>query len=129
MSATQTLERMLQAINSHDISALVGCFARDYRCEIPLHPSRSFIDNDHVRQNWTGIVGRVPDIEARALRSVEDGDKVWSEWEMTGTTTDGVDFRTAGVAILGVEDDRFAWARFYLDPVNGESTEAPRRTP
>jgi hypothetical protein len=60
---------------------------------------------------------RVPDIEARVLRSVEDGDTLWSEWEMIGTATDGVDFRAGGVTILRVEDDRFAWARFYLDPV------------
>ena len=118
MGATQTLEQMLQAINSHDLDALVGCFADDYRCAIPLHPSRSFVGNDHVRQNWAGMFGRVPDIEARVLRSVEDGDTLWSEWEMTGTATDGADFRVGGVAILGVEDDRFAWSRFYLDPVD-----------
>jgi ketosteroid isomerase-like protein len=129
MSATETLERMLQAINSHDIDAMVGCFAHDYRCEMPLHPSRSFVGNDHVRENWTGLFRRVPDIEARVLRSVEDGDTLWSEWEMTGTTTGGVAFRFGGVAILGVEDDRFAWARFYLDPVDGEPTDASGRTP
>ena len=61
---------------------------------------------------------RVPNIEARVLRSVEDGDTSWSEWEMTGSTTDGADFRIGGVAILGVENNRFAWARFYLDPVD-----------
>jgi ketosteroid isomerase-like protein len=86
---------MLRAINSNDFGALVGCFADDYRCEIPLHPSRSFVGNDHVRQNWGGMFGRVPDIEARILRSLEDGDTLWSEWEMTGTTTDGADFRVA----------------------------------
>jgi ketosteroid isomerase-like protein len=117
MSATRALERMLQAINAHDIGALVGCFAHDYRCEIPLHPSRSFVGNDQVRQNWTALFRRVPDIQARVLRSVEDGDKVWSEWEMMGTATDGADYRVGGVAILRVEDDRFVWARFYLDPV------------
>ena len=126
MSATETLERMLQAINAHDIDAIVGCFADHYRCEIPLHPSRSFVGNDHVRRNWTGLFRRVPDIEARVLRSVEDGDSVWSEWDMAGTTAEGVDFRAAGVAILRVEGDRFAWARFYLDPVD---TDASGRTP
>ena len=124
MSATETIERMQQAINAHDIDALVGCFADDYRCEIPLHPSRCFVGNDHVRQNWTGLFGHVPDIEARVLRSVVDGDTLWSEWEMTGSTTDGGDFRVGGVAILGVEDDRFTWSRFYLDPVDNESTDA-----
>jgi ketosteroid isomerase-like protein len=120
MSATETLERMLQAINSHDINAMVSCFADDYRCEIPLHPSRSFVGNDHVRQNWTGLFRRVPDIQARVLRSVEDGDSLWSEWELIGTTTDGSDFRTGGVAILGVENGRFAWSRFYLEPVDDQ---------
>lgn len=129
MSATETLERMLRAINSHDVGAMLGCFSHDYRCEIPLHPSRSFVGNDHVRQNWTGLFRRVPNIEARVLRSVEDGDTLWSEWEMTGTATDGVDFCAVGVAILGVEDDRFAWARFYLDPVDDEPTDGPGRTP
>jgi len=43
---------------------------------------------------------RVLDIEARVLRSVEDGNTLWSEWEMIGTTTDGIDFRIGGVAIL-----------------------------
>ncbi|MBV8520896.1 MAG: nuclear transport factor 2 family protein [Acetobacteraceae bacterium] len=38
MSATETLERMLQAINSHDIGAMLGCFTDDYRCEIPRRP-------------------------------------------------------------------------------------------
>jgi hypothetical protein len=36
------------------------------------------------------------------------------------------DFRTGGVANLGVEDSRFAWARFYLDPVD---VDASGRTP
>jgi hypothetical protein len=53
---------------------------------------------------------------------------VWSEWEMTGTTTEGVDFRTGGVAILRIEDDRFAWARFYLDPVDDGPVDAPGLT-
>jgi hypothetical protein len=35
--------------------------------------------NDHVRQNWTGMFRRVPDIKARVLRSIEDGDTLWSD--------------------------------------------------
>ena len=35
MSATGILDRMLRAINSHDIGALVDCFAHNYRCEDP----------------------------------------------------------------------------------------------
>jgi hypothetical protein len=50
--------------------------------------------------HWTDLVGRVPDIEARVLRSVEEGDTLWSDWEMMGTIADGVDLRAGGVAIL-----------------------------
>ena len=43
--------------------------------------------------HWTDLVGCVPDFEARVLRPAEEGDTLWSEWEMTGTIADGVDLR------------------------------------
>jgi hypothetical protein len=66
----------------------------------------------------------VPNITARVLRSCADGDVVWSEWEITGTRRDGSAHRLAGVIVFGARDGRFAWSRFYLEPV-----EAGGRTP
>jgi SnoaL-like domain len=70
------------------------------------------------------IFGHVPDLKASVLRSAEDGGLLWSEWEMTGTTTAGAGDLARGVAILRIEDDRVTWARFYLDPVEEESGAA-----
>jgi ketosteroid isomerase-like protein len=120
MSGTQVLERMQRAMNAHDLEALVGCFAVDYHCDIPLHPSRSFTGQEHVRRNWSGLFAHVTDLEARVVRSTRDGDEVWSEWEMAGTATGGSRCLARGVAILGINGARVTWARFYLDPVEGE---------
>ncbi|MER5347647.1 hypothetical protein ABT030_46795 [Streptomyces mirabilis] len=42
-------------------------------------PAHSFVGQEVVRSNWAGLFARVPDIEARVLRSVQDGDVIWSE--------------------------------------------------
>jgi hypothetical protein len=86
---TEVLKRMQRAMSAHDLEALVDCFAVDYHCEMPLHPSRSFTGQEHVHRNWSGLFTHVPDLEARVVRSDRDGDDVWSEWEMTGTATGG----------------------------------------
>ena len=118
METPEILDRMQQAMSSQDASQVAECFAEDYYCEFPLHPSRTFVGNDQVRKNWAGLFERVPDHEAHLLRwapapGAEAG--IWSEWEMVGTTLDGAAHRAGGVAILTVEGDRVAAARFYLD--------------
>jgi len=41
-----------------------------------------------------------------------------SEWEMRGTRSDGASQVIRGVIIFGVVGEWFAWARFYLEPVD-----------
>ena len=50
-------------------------------------------------------------------RWAQDADFLWTEWAMTGTTADGDPRRAGGVALLTVEDDRVAAARFHLGQV------------
>jgi ketosteroid isomerase-like protein len=111
------LERLAGAVNSHDLDALEGCFAPGYRNETPAHPAQGFTGRAQVRRNWEQIFAFVPDITARVLRGCCDGDVVWSEWEMAGIRRDGTTHQMAGVVVFGVRDGRFAWARFYLEPV------------
>ncbi|MGQ4430801.1 nuclear transport factor 2 family protein [Streptomyces sp. SAS_260] len=96
---------------------MVACFTEDYRCDMPTHPVRGFVGRDVVRSNWTGLFARVPEIEARVLRSVEDGEVVWSEWEMTGTAVDGTPFLMRGVILVRTVGDLAAQADFSLEPV------------
>lgn len=127
---TALLERLAAAVNRHDLDALACCFAPSYRNETPAHPARGFNGREQVRRNWEQIFTFVPDIAAQVLRSCADGDVVWSEWEMTGTRRDNSAHHMAGVIVFGVRDGCFAWARFYLEPVQaggGDVSEAVRR--
>jgi ketosteroid isomerase-like protein len=124
------VERLRQATNDHDLDAVVDCFAEDYRNETPVHPERGFIGRAQVRKNWEQIFAAIPDVTVDVLRCATEGDCVWSEWEHRGTRPDGSRHVMRGVVILGVVDDRAAWARFYLEPVQdagGGVDEAVRR--
>jgi len=118
MDPAELLERLRQSVDAHDVDAVVECFTPDYRNETPAHPGRGFDGNDQVRTNWQRIFSGVPDISARVLRTAVDGDIVWSEWEMSGRRRDGVPQVVRGVIIFGAASARFAWARFYLEPVD-----------
>ncbi len=115
--AVGVIERLVQAINDHDLEALVACFDDNYVNETPAHPQRGFHGNEQVRRNWTQILAAVPELRARVLRRAVDGDTVWTEWGMSGTRRDGAPFQMAGVAIFRVGDAKIASTRFYLEPV------------
>lgn len=112
------IDRLAQAVNRHDLEGLVSCFADDYVNETPVHPRRGFIGNDQVRTNWTRIFAGVPNIEAAVLRRAESDDRVWTEWEMSGTRSEdhGL-FLMRGVVIFGIRGDVISSARFYLEQV------------
>jgi ketosteroid isomerase-like protein len=115
-------QRLVSAVNDHDLDALAECFAVDYRNETPAHPGRGFVGRSQVRENWARIFAGVPDITADVLRTSvddgDDGDAIWSEWEMRGTRPDGAEHLMRGVIIFGVEGEQATWARFYLEPVD-----------
>jgi ketosteroid isomerase-like protein len=114
------VDRLVQAINDHDLEALVACFDEGYINETPAHPRRGFRGREQVRRNWTQILAAVPELRARVLRTAVDGG-VWTEWDMSGTRRDGALFQMAGVAIFEVRDAKIASARFYLEPVEQTS--------
>lgn len=115
------IARLVNAINDHDVEALVACFDDGYVNETPVHPNRGFQGNAQVRRNWTTILGSVADLHARVLRTTIENDTVWTEWDMAGTRPDGGDFAMRGVVIFGVGHDRIVSARFYLEAVEHTS--------
>ena len=118
------VERLRVATNAHDVEAVVGCFAADYRNETPAHPERGFTGRDQVRGNWEQIFAAVPDVTAEVVRSAVDGDTAWTEWEHRGTRPDGSPHIMRGVVIFGVRNDVADWARFYLEPVQADGDNA-----
>jgi len=116
--------RLRQASNDHDIEAVAGCFAIDYRNETPVHPQRGFTGRDQVRRNWEQIFAAIPDLTVKVLRCAVDGDTAWTEWEHRGTRPDGSRHLMRGVVIFGVGDGVAEWARFYLEPVQAGDGDA-----
>ena len=112
------LVRLQQATNDHDLDALVDCFAAEYQNETPAHPGRSFEGTEQVRSNWRQIFEFVPDVRSRVLGHAVAGSDVWSEWEMSGTRVDGTPHLMRGVIVFGLQGERAASARFYLEPVD-----------
>ena len=112
------MNRVLAALNAHDLDAFVECFASDYRSEQPVHPSRAFEGSDKVRENWTSVFAGVPDFQAELLTSVTTEDSVEiGEWRWRGTHTDGTPFAMQGVTVMGIEGQHIAWGRLYMDVV------------
>lgn len=122
------LDRLIVAVNSHDLDGLVACFAGDYLNETPAHPQRGFKGNEQVRRNWAQIFETVTDVQARVPRSTVDGDMLWTEWELTGTRPDGRHFDMRGVVIFRIAGTEIAAARFYLEPVEEESGDVNAHT-
>jgi predicted SnoaL-like aldol condensation-catalyzing enzyme len=110
-------ERMIQALNRHDLDAMVVCIAPDYRSEQPLHPERNFVGQAGVRNNWSYFFKTIPDIQVEILGEVEEGDTVWAELHYHGTQPDGKKHAVRGVALMGIQADQIIWARLYIEEV------------
>ncbi len=126
-SSRAVIDRLLKATNEHDLDCLIGCFARDYVNETPVHPLRGFSGSDQVRLNWRQIFGAVPDLVAEVVGLIEvtgsadNEGTVWTEWQMSGARVDGTAHLMRGVIIFSVKDDWISAARFYLEPVETSS--------
>jgi len=123
---TTVFERLNAALNDHDIEAFVGCFHDDYESEQPAHPDRAFSGTDQVRVNWSQVFAGVPDFSSELLRTAAESNTVWAEWRWRGTHEDGSRLDMAGVIIAGIRDNRIAWARLYVEPIEREGAGIER---
>jgi ketosteroid isomerase-like protein len=116
-------ERLLQAMNAHDLESHLACFNEDYRSEQPAHPARTFTGREQVRENWSKLYASIPDFRAELLRFAVAGDEEWGEWIWRGTKEDGTALEERGVTIMGIRDGRIAWGRLYLEETEQEGED------
>jgi ketosteroid isomerase-like protein len=107
-------ERMIQALNRHDLDAMVACFAPNFLSEQPFYPERNFTGQAGVRKNWSFFFSTIPDMQVEVQSSVVEGDTVWAELAYYGTQTDGKKHVTRGVSISGIIGEQIAWSKLYI---------------
>lgn len=117
---TDVVVRLLRAMNEHDLEGAAALMHEDYRSEQPLHPARAFGGRAQMHANWEAMFAGIPDFHAELLRSVQDGDTVWSEWHWTGSRTDGQPFEVRGITLFEVRDQQIIGGRLYMEDVDHE---------
>ena len=118
---SEVLDRLVAAMNAHDLDAAAGFFHEDYRSELPAHPGRAFAGRAQMRANWEAMFAGVPDFHAEICRSVQDGDTTWTEWRWSGTRHDGQAFAMRGVTLFEISGDQIVAGRLYLEEVEREA--------
>ncbi|MBV9205373.1 MAG: nuclear transport factor 2 family protein [Actinobacteria bacterium] len=114
---SEVIDRLVVAMNAHDLDAAAGFFHEDYRSEQPAHPGRAFAGRAQMRANWEAMFAGVPDFRAEICRSVHDGATTWTEWRWSGTRTDGQAFAMRGVTLFEITGGQIVAGRLYLEEV------------
>ena len=114
---SEVIDRLVVAMNAHDLDAVAGLIHQDYRSEQPAHPGRAFIGRAQMRANWEAMFAGIPDFCAEIRRSVQGGDTTWSEWRWSGTRSDGQAFEMRGVTLFEIADGQIVAGRLYMEDV------------
>ena len=97
----ETLKKILEAFNRHDLDGIMEFFSDDCSFDFPRGPEpwgQRFIGKAQVREALAGRFKGIPDVhygEDRHWISA-DGNMGVSEWTLTGTTTTGVGLKVRG---------------------------------
>ena len=114
---TDVIDRLVVAMNAHDLDAVAGFIHEDYRSEQPVHPGRAFGGRAQMLANWEAMFAGIPDFHAEIRRSVQDDDTTWTEWRWSGTRGDGQAFEMRGVTLFEVTGGQIVAGRLYLEDV------------
>ena len=96
---TDVTQRVIDAINAHDLSALRGLYAADARTRRPGWPQEA--DADYLLASYEMDFACVPDIRFEPLLSTTEGARIVTEVRITGTNTGPTVLGDFGKALLG----------------------------
>jgi hypothetical protein len=90
---TDVIDRLLAALNAHDLAGAVGLVHQDYQSVQPAHPARAFTGRDLMRANWAAMFAGIPDFCANVR----------------------------GVTLFQIADDQIVAGRLYLEDVEQDA--------
>ena len=93
---TDVIDRLVVAMNAHDLDAVAGLIHEDYRSEQQAHPGRAFTGRAQMLANWEAMLAGIPDFHAEICRSVQDGDTTWMNGAGRAPAATGRPSRCAG---------------------------------
>ena len=102
MTVTEdTLKRILEAFNRHDLDAIMHYFSEDCSLDLPRGPEpygQRFVGKTNVREGLASRFKGIPNVQyGDDLHWIsKDGDRGVSEWTLTGTTTAGIELKVRG---------------------------------
>lgn len=85
----ETMEKVLDAFNRHDLDAIMATFAEDATFDSPRGPAPWGVGKAAVREGLAARFIGIPDVRYSEDRHWVCGDRGVSEWLLTGTTTAG----------------------------------------
>jgi ketosteroid isomerase-like protein len=107
----ETLERLLDAFNAHDLEVVMSFFTDDCVLEMPRGPQPSgqrLEGRDEVREGLAGRFAGIPDVHYGEDRHWVSGNRGCSEWLLTGTTTQGQRIAVRGCDLFEFRNDKIA---------------------
>ena len=117
------IDRLMAALNDHDLDAMGALFHPDYDSRKPAHPGRAFVGRSQVLANWAAMFEGVPDFRAELARLAQDGDTTWCEWSWFGTRADDQAFEVRGVALFRISGDVIVAGSLYMEAVEAAPIE------
>jgi ketosteroid isomerase-like protein len=106
---SETLERLLDAFNAHDLDAVMSFFADECVLETPRGPhpwGRRFEGRDRVREGLANRFAGIPDVHYGDDRHWVSGSRGCSEWLLSGTTIEGERIEVHGCDLFEFRDGK-----------------------
>jgi ketosteroid isomerase-like protein len=107
----ETLERLLEAFNRHDLDAIMSFFTDDCVLETPRGPDpwgQRLVGRAAVREGLASRFAGIPDVHYGDERHWVAGDRGCSEWLLTGTRTEGRAIQVRGCDLFEFRGGRIA---------------------
>jgi steroid delta-isomerase-like uncharacterized protein len=78
-SVEETVQKVVDAINRHDLEACVACYSPDAELQDPGFPDPVH-GIEHVREGFTYWFSAFPDVHVQVVRTIIQGPEVALEW-------------------------------------------------